>query len=61
MTAGVLGIPDPWIWIAYLLCLASAALCVVHAALRGREFDRESSTAADAKWAQREKEVEEEG
>ena len=26
---GVLGIPDPWIWVAYILCFASAGLCVV--------------------------------
>lgn len=32
----VLGIPDPWIWMAYLLCLGATALCVVHAFLKGR-------------------------
>jgi hypothetical protein len=26
---GVLGIPDPLIWLAYILCFASAGLCVV--------------------------------
>ncbi len=36
MATAVLGIPDPWIWMAYLLCLASTALCVVHAVRRGR-------------------------
>lgn len=26
----MLGIPDVWIWSAYLLCLLSAAACVVY-------------------------------
>lgn len=34
MALSVLGIPDPWIWMAYLLCLAATALCVVYAAIR---------------------------
>ena len=46
MFASVLGIPDPWIWTAYVLCLAAAALCVVHALLRGGE--RDADPAADA-------------
>jgi hypothetical protein len=37
MVASVIGIPDPWIWMAYLLCLAATALCVVYAAVRGRK------------------------
>lgn len=24
------GIPDPWIWSTYLLCILSAALCVAY-------------------------------
>jgi hypothetical protein len=40
MTVGVLGIPDPGIWLAYLLCLAATALCVVHAFVRGRKSDK---------------------
>jgi hypothetical protein len=39
MIASFLGIPDPWIWMAYLLCLAATALCVIHALVRGRQQD----------------------
>jgi hypothetical protein len=41
MFADVIGIPDPWIWMAYLLCLAATALCVIYAAIRGRKRDGE--------------------
>ncbi len=41
MAVGVLGIPDPGIWLAYLLCLAATALCVIHAFLRGRKSHKE--------------------
>ncbi len=37
MAPGVIGIPDPWIWMAYLLCLAATVLCVVYAAIRGKQ------------------------
>lgn len=26
----VLGIPDGWIWVAYILCIISAIICVVY-------------------------------
>ncbi len=29
----MLGIPDPWIWGAFLLCVLSTAACVVYGAL----------------------------
>jgi hypothetical protein len=60
MTTGVLGIPDPWIWMAYLLCLAATLLCVVHSILAGRKADEAGPTPADATWAKTEKQVEEE-
>ena len=60
MVAIVIGIPDPWIWLAYLLCLASTVLCVIYAAVRGRRQESEP-TQADVAWAKREKEAEEEG
>jgi hypothetical protein len=59
MAVGVLGIPDPGIWLAYLLCLAATALCVVYAFARGRKADAEP-TPSDAAWAAHEKEVDEE-
>lgn len=55
----VLGIPDPWIWMAYLLCLGATVLCVVHAYVKGRNSEVEA-TPADAVWAAHEKQVEEE-
>lgn len=30
---GFLGIPDPWVWMAYVLCFASTALCAVYGIL----------------------------
>jgi hypothetical protein len=56
---GVIGIPDPWIWSAYLLCLAATALCVVYGALQGWGGEGEPTQATKA-WAAHEKEVEEE-
>jgi hypothetical protein len=44
---------------AYLLCLAATALCVVYGFVKGRSGEAES-TPADAVWAVHEKEVEEE-
>jgi len=41
MAVGLLGIPDPGIWLAYLLCLAATALCVIHAFVRGRKAGKE--------------------
>ncbi len=57
MPGTVLGIEDKWVWLAYLLCIASALLCVVYGAVnwnRGDEPVREE----DVKWAAEEKKVE---
>ena len=59
MAIGVIGLPDPGIWLAYLLSLAATALCVIHALVRGRKADSEP-TPVDAAWVAHEKEVEEE-
>ena len=56
MVASVLGIPDPGIWLAYLLCLAATALCVIYAAIRGRKRDVEP-TQTDVVWAKHEQEI----
>jgi len=56
----VLGIPDPWIWMAYLLCLAATVLCVIHGFVRGRSAEAGPAPPADAVWAEHEKQVEEE-
>ena len=57
MTIGVLGIPDPWIWMAYLLCLAATLLCVVHSILAGRKAAEAEPTPAEATWVKHEKEA----
>jgi hypothetical protein len=59
MVASVIGIPDPWIWLAYLLCLAATILCVIFAAVRGRKYEA-GPTQADVVWAKHEKEAGEE-
>ncbi|WP_371360964.1 symporter small accessory protein [Sporomusa malonica] len=33
----MLGLSDPWIALAYILCLASTALCIGYAAWKSRE------------------------
>ena len=58
LALSVLGIPDPWIWMAYLLCLAATALCVVRAVFYARR--EEEPTPADTAWAAQEKVIEEE-
>ncbi len=35
----MLGIPDPQIWLAYLLCLLSAGLCVAYGAVKWNSHD----------------------
>jgi hypothetical protein len=60
MASGIIGLPDPGIWLAYLLSLASAALCVIYALIRGRMADTEP-TPVDKAWANHEKDVREKG
>ena len=55
----MLGIPDPLIWSAYLLCILSAALCVLYGGLTWNKGD-ESPTPEDLKWAKEEKQDEDE-
>ena len=57
------GIEDKWILSAYLLCIASAALCVVYGLLnwnRGDDSGETAEAARDAQWAAEEKKLEEE-
>jgi len=55
----MLGIDDTFVWLAYVLCILSALLCVVYGLVnwnRGEEpIERE-----DVDWAAREKRIEEE-
>jgi len=57
----VLGINDPWIVAAYLLCIASTVLCVVYGLInwnRGSEKENEQ-IKEEAGWEEKEKQVEE--
>jgi len=53
------GIEDTYVSLVYLLCVASALLCVLYGILnwnRGQEAEKDE----DIRWAQEEKQVEEE-
>lgn len=57
----VLGIPDFWIWSAFLLCVLSAAACVIYGVVnwnRGMEKEPEQ-VSEEASWEESEKKVEE--
>ena len=50
----MLGIDDPLIWSAYLLCVLSALLCVVYGAVNWNKGE-EPVQPEDIKWAKEEK------
>ena len=55
---GLLGIPDPWVWLAYVLCLLSTLTCVIYSWRnwnRGDEVVEED----DVRWAKEEDKFEE--
>jgi heme exporter protein D len=55
----MLGIEDPYVWVAYLLCILSTILCVVYGLMHWNRGD-ETVEAADVQWAAQEDKVEEE-
>jgi hypothetical protein len=55
----MLGIEGTSVWLAYLLCLASVALCIIFGAIGWNKGD-EPVEPADVKWAQEQKKEEEE-
>ena len=55
----VLGIEDKYVWLAYVLCIASAILCVVYGLITRNRGD-EPVGAEDVRWANEEEKVEEE-
>ncbi|MBI5681062.1 MAG: hypothetical protein HZC47_09230 [Methanobacterium sp.] len=58
----VLGIEDPWVWSAYILCVLSMLLCVIYGALnwnKGGE-DEEEQIKEEMEWHKKEKKMEEE-
>ncbi len=50
------GIPDPGIWLAYLLCVASALLCVIYGILNWNKGG-DDVTEKDAQWEAKEEEI----
>lgn len=55
----MLGIPDPGVWTAYLLCILSAVFCIVYGIISWNKGE-EPIYAEDKKWVEDEKAVEEE-
>lgn len=53
-----LGIPDPGVWLAYVLCIASSLLCVIYSWRNWNRGD-ESVRADDVRWAKQEDKLEE--
>ncbi len=54
----MLGLPDPWIALVFVLCIASAILCVVYSAVNWNRGD-ESVQEEDVRWAASEDKAEE--
>ena len=54
----MIGIEDFWVFFAYLLCILSAALCVVYGLVNWNHGE-EGTEPDDVKWATEEKKVEE--
>jgi len=55
----MLGIPDPGVWLAYLLCILSVIICVIYGAANWNKGD-EQVFPEDVKWAKDEQQVKEE-
>jgi hypothetical protein len=55
----MLGIPDPGVWSAYLLCILSVFLCVIYGIINWNKGD-EPVSPEDVKWVKDEKLSEEE-
>ena len=54
------GIEDPWIWMAYLLIIASTLVCVVYGILNWNKDGDDTPTEADVEWAKEEDKIEDE-
>lgn len=53
----MLGIPDPWIWLAYILCLVSAFICLAYGAATWNSGGEEPVEQQDMEWAKHEDEL----
>ncbi len=57
----MLGIEDPWVVTAFILCILSALLCLVWGIIKWNQDDPESEPEEEIrKWAEEEDRVEEE-
>lgn len=57
----MLGIPDPWVASAYLLCIAGTLVCVVYGlATWNRGGEEDSNPEEDKTWAEHEDQMEQE-
>ena len=56
----VLGIPDFWIWSAYLLSVGSALLCVIYGLINWNRDggDEHKQIDEESQWDEKEKEIE---
>ncbi len=57
----VLGIPDPWVWGAYILCILAVIICVIYGIInwnKGGE-DEEEQIKEELEWEKKEREMEE--
>ncbi len=52
------GIADPWIFLAYLLCILSSLLCIVYG-IKNWNKDGEAIEDEQVKWAKEEDEISE--
>jgi hypothetical protein len=59
MLASLLGIPDPGVWLAYILSILSAALCVAYGLANWHRGD-DSEQIEDRKWAANQQQIEQE-
>ncbi len=55
----VLGIPDFWIWLVFLLCIASALACVIYGAVNWNKGNGENGNQIEkvAHWQEEEEEI----
>jgi hypothetical protein len=57
----MLGIEDPWVILAYILCIASALLCLIWGILKWNVNDADEEPEEEIRhWAEEEERVEEE-
>ena len=57
----LLGIQDPWVWLAYVLCIASSLLCVIWGIARWNAAEPADEPEEEVRhWVKEEEKVEEE-